>query len=102
MKGTEKQVAWARSIVEEAKKTIELNIERLQDSLKVNPGLAVYEEELQDWQNCKFWYGRQMQEAEKRDLPASWYIDNRGRIGADAIIKKVNEAGLIRQARETN
>ena len=94
MKGTEKQIKWAQDIVAKTKGDIDRNIADFEKRAAEYPDLFGIEAE--EWKNCKVWFENQMAEAEKRDMPASWYIDNRDRLSGTAMNQRVEKAVRMR------
>jgi len=86
--GSEKQIAWADSIIGDALKTIELNKTRVSNEY---PEGAYKAKELNIWDTIGTQYNDALSQLEKMPKNAAIVIDKRDTFGPDGIIYASNQ-----------
>lgn len=82
--GSEKQIAWANQIREEAIKTVEMNIERARKQLKQTKMESMFGPEIEAYRQV----GKNLYEALLKTADASVIIDKRHIISGETVVKE--------------
>lgn len=87
MTGSEKQIAWAKSIVESAYATIEAHISGIQANKEKNDWVG-YDKMICAWESVRSEFDSAIDKLSKSGLMASTIIDNRRLFSSESLLKK--------------